>query len=351
MTIRARSAAKTAWCARGHVVAWEQFALPVENAVIKPRKPRTGEATLKESLNRVTVTCVANGLQVVVNKKAGRLAEVRLDDRPVIIEGPALNAWRGPLSNDGVKGKPEQWHAEWKPLGLWCNAGIDKLKPGKPATQVKQKRDGSVIITIAQRWETRGAVKGAERGKAITHGITHRHTYTINPDGSLAGRNTFDIDDTLPDLPRIGVMFQLAPGFEDLAWFGRGPGESYADRKVGMPIGLYRQTVTEQYVPYILPQEHGNKVDVRWFELASPDAGRLKITGPKHLSFSASHFTPADLTAAYHTPDLTPRDETIVCLDAMQRGLGTKSCGPDTLDHYKVHPGRYRLDYTLALRR
>ncbi len=354
--IRARAAAKTTWCDKGHIVAWEQFAL---SAKLKPRaaaKPTLGEVTLHETAREATVTCAANQLEVTLDKRAGRIAEVSLAGVPVIVQGPQLNAWRGPLSNDGVKGKPDQWSAMWKQLGRWCNAGVDKLKPGKPVTSVKQTAGGAVEITIEQRWAARGKVEGKAEGKLTTHGITHRHVYTVTADGSVACRNTFDIDKTLPDLPRIGVLMTVAPGLTDLAWFGRGPGESYIDRKAGTPIGLYKQTVAEQYVPYILPQEHGNKVDVRWFALSSERKAKgkkqkdasLHVTGPALLSFSASHYTPADLTDAYHTTDLRPRPEVTLCLDAKQRGLGTASCGPDTLDAYKVKPGRYELAYTLS---
>jgi beta-galactosidase len=113
-------------------------------------------------------------------------------------------------------------------------------------------------------------------------------------------------------------------------------------------MGRYGGSVDEQYFPYIVPQENGNKEDVAWFSLRGTGGAGVQfqtLGGP--FSFSAHHFTPSDLTAAYHTFDVPRRAETTVLLDARQRGLGTASCGPDTLDRYKVLPGDYRLRYAI----
>ena len=104
--------------------------------------------------------------------------------------------------------------------------------------------------------------------------------------------------------------------------------------------------MTEQYVPYILPQEHGNHTDVRWLSLANGAAG-LTVTAQPTMEFTASHFTAHDLFAAKHTYDLKPRPEVILSLDLHQRGIGTASCGPDTLERYKIRPGKYRFAYVI----
>ena len=72
------------------------------------------------------------------------------------------------------------------------------------------------------------------------------------------------VGDGITDMPRVGVSMALAPGLEQLDWYGRGPWENYTDRKASAMVGLYQSTVSEQYVPYIMPQEHGHKTDVRW---------------------------------------------------------------------------------------
>jgi len=342
LTITARTKAKQPWCDKGHVVAWEQFELPRRKG--DGRKGRSkaitgGELSVTHRDGEATVTCSANGLRIAVDTEAGRITGIRQGRRTIVKDGPVLSIWRGPTSNDGVKGKAEQWTADWKPLGRWANAGLQTLRLARAEASVDRRTGGSAVINLKQRW----AVKDADLG------ITHLHRYTVTPDGVIHAHNAFEVDKGLPDLPRLGVMMTLPRGFEDLTWFGRGPVESYPDRKAGTPIGIYRQTVTQQYVPYIVPQEHGHHTDTRWLELRGPRDAALRVVGRTPLGFNASHFTPQDLTDAYHTDDLKPRDQTILCLDAAHRGLGTASCGPDTLDTYKIMPGTHRYAYQLIV--
>jgi beta-galactosidase len=135
-----------------------------------------------------------------------------------------------------------------------------------------------------------------------------------------------------------------------LTWFGRGPWENYPDRKTSALVGRYSSTVTNQYVPYIMPQEHGLKTDVRWLELTRPDGHGLRVEGQPMMMFSASHFQANDLFQARHTCDLKPRPEIYLCLDAAHRGLGTASCGPDTLEKYQLRARRFKFNYQLELK-
>ncbi|MEM6553351.1 MAG: glycoside hydrolase family 2 TIM barrel-domain containing protein [Planctomycetota bacterium] len=362
--IEARAARKTPWCPKGHTIASEQLALPTPSAKVTvatraPKARPTSPVEINELKSRFDLHHPASDLTLTLNRKRPGLDAITVADQPVVMQGPRLNAWRGPTSNDGVKGKPEQWHADWKPLGRWHNAGLDKLtlhdstlEPPKP------KRGGGVSFALLDTW----AATHRKDGK--TRIITHRHTYTLAPDGTLTIANDCTIDPTLPDLPRLGLMLQLAPGFENLTWFGHGPDESYPDRVAGSPVGKYTTTVADTYVPYVVPQEHGLRTDTRWLTLTHPDAGlsfhctpqgtrkpnppRAAST-PGLLHFNASHYTPADLTASAHTHELTPRPETILCLDHAHRGLGTASCGPDTLENYKIQPGRYRWSFVINI--
>jgi len=130
-------------------------------------------------------------------------------------------------------------------------------------------------------------------------------------------------------------------------WLGRGPHESYVDRRAGARLGLHRGTVEEQYVPYIVPQEHGNKTDVRWLALESASGAGLLIVARGLLECSASHHTANDLYRAAHTHELERRPEVFVHLDHQQRGLGGASCGPDTLPEYRIRAGTHRFGYRL----
>jgi beta-galactosidase len=216
--------------------------------------------------------------------------------------------------------------------------GLDRVQIRASPATVRANRDGTVKLIL----EHVALCTASERAVVL------RHQYTLSPEGKLAVENLFIVDKAVPDLPRLGVSLRLPAGFEKLKWFGRGPFENYQDRQRAALVDLYTSTVSEQYVPYILPQEHGNHTDVRWLSIEGEEGASLRVQAEGPLEFSASHFTAQDLFAAYHTYDLKPRPETILNLDFRQRGLGTGSCGPDTLPSYLIKPGRYTWNYILS---
>ncbi len=107
----------------------------------------------------------------------------------------------------------------------------------------------------------------------------------------------------------------------------------------------------DQYVPYILPQEHGHRSDVRRLSLTDGGGSGLVIKGRPTFGFTASHFSANDLFRARHTNDLEPRSETILSIDHAQRGLGTASCGPDTAERHRLDARSYRFAYVLRMSR
>lgn len=336
-----KSKSATAWCDKGHEVSWEQFKLPYQ-APAKKAPVRCGKSkslVLREDKNKAVISVAAQELQITFAKQAGTLAKICVANQDLILAGPTFNLWRAPLDNDGVKGKKEQWDCEWKPLGRWILAGFDKLSCKVNHFSVKECADGSVQVKIEQRYTGRGTTKG----------VTHQHTYTVRPSGEIYADNVFLVDKGQADVPRLGVRMTVAAGFENLTWYGLGPQENYCDRKAGAWVGEYSGTVAAQYVPYILPQENGNKEEVRWLTLQNKTGAGLRIEAEGGLGFSAHHFTPEDLTQAYHTNEVSLREEVTLLLDHQQRGLGTASCGPDTLEQYLIKPGRHCFAYTLSL--
>jgi beta-galactosidase len=234
-----------------------------------------------------------------------------------------LSLWRAPTDNDGLKLAPMQ---ELKPLGRWRGWGLDSLTRTIERVEVK---DGEMTV------------------RALYGDVQHRSIYTIGADGSILINEDVRIPKEIDDLPRIGLVFELTGGFDRLTWLGRGPHESYADRKRGAALGRYSSTVTEQYVPYVMPQEHGGHADTRWFALHDENGRGMQVSLATPFQFSASHFSAADLTAATHDVDLKARPEIVVHVDVAHRGLGTLSCGPDTLAQYRIKGGRYRWTWTL----
>ena len=335
LCVRFESVAKTAWCKAGHLVGWDQFALPAKT----PKVVRKGKAIqrsfaplhLEQAGDRFVIE--NDAVYLAASKKGGRIESFRWQGRDLLLAGPELQIWRGPTDNDGIKG----WKEGWRALGKWRLQGLDQAEIVAAPAKIRQNRDGTVTLLLEH----------AAKCIASARAVVLRHDYTLSPNGTLAVENHFTVDKAVPDLPRLGVSLRLPAGFEKLKWFGRGPFENYVDRQRSAMIDLHESTVTAQYVPYIMPQEHGNHTDVRWLSIGEERGPSLRVQAQGPLEFSASHFTAQDLYAATHTYDLKPRPETILNLDLMQRGLGTLSCGPDTLSQYQIKTGRYAWNYIL----
>ena len=177
----------------------------------------------------------------------------------------------------------------------------------------------------------------------------HIEEYTFDTANEVRVNNKILLGKGITDIPRAGVVFKLKEDFEDLLWYGRGPWENYNDRKAAAKVGICAGTVTEQYVPYIMPQEHGHKTDTRWFSLAGRK-NALVVSGNPVLEFNATHLAAEHLFASKHTIDLKPAKETLVYIDGAHRGVGTRSCGPDTLDKYKLLKKKYEFTYKMHVR-
>jgi len=150
-----------------------------------------------------------------------------------------------------------------------------------------------------------------------------------------------------PFLPRLGLQMTLPSGFEQFTWYGRGPHETYCDRKEGAQVGVYTGTVDGQYVPYIVPEENGNKTDVRWVALTNSNGIGLLATSDRLFEVSAHHYTIGNLTKARHTYELDRREEIYLNLDYAQSGLGSASCGPGRLEKYQLKPQEFQFTIRL----
>ena len=236
-----------------------------------------------------------------------------------------MQLFRAPTDNDKGFGK---WLAR-----DWREAGLSNLV----------RRVDSFVIVETNSDEIK--IETTATSSAANGGYKLKTIWTIHGDGPLEMKNQFTPFGELPLLPRIGIALRVAPELENLRWLGRGPWENYPDRKDATDVGVWNGTVTGQYVPYVRPQENGNKEDVRWLELADANGNGLTISAANNpFSFSALHFTAADLAAVRHNFELKPRPEIVLSLDAKMCGLGNSSCGPGVLERYAVSPAEtYRL--------
>jgi beta-galactosidase len=176
--------------------------------------------------------------------------------------------------------------------------------------------------------------------------VRHERTVRALSGGGLAVEEHVVVPDQLHDLPRVGTVLELAPALDRVTWFGAGPHETYPDRRLAR-IGRYSASVADLVVPYIWPQENGGRAEVRWLEVRDGDGRGVRIVLDHPRQVSVLPYRAEDLAAADHGEDLRPRASAVVHLDAVHRGVGTASCGPDTLPGYRIGPGSYRWAWTI----
>lgn len=318
----------TAWAEKGFLVAWEQIRVGRRAAARRRPGPARNLAVTKDGAG-----LVITGGDLTLEFDRGGLHTWRAGNEAIVGKGPRLNVWRAPLDNDGIKGRENQ---QGKPLGRWLALGIDKLARAEAEVEFHEDK---AQVHVRQRFE---AIGGQIRFDSV---------YSILASNEIAVEHAFHLSDELADLPRLGVRLELPGRFEALEWFGRGPHETYVDRKQSGIERVHASTVSAQYVPYILPQDHGNLTDVRWLRLGDATAAGLEVIANGLIEASASHYPHELLTPAFHTYEVTPDAGTWLCLDVMQRGVGGASCGPDTLEQYRLPAGSHRLGYTVRATR
>ncbi len=163
--------------------------------------------------------------------------------------------------------------------------------------------------------------------------------YHILGNGEIRIHSKINPAKDTPPLPRLGLFMILPCEYATLYWYGRGPIETYPDRKNGMRVGLYKQNILEQVIPYSRPQEHGNKTDVLWAACLDDKMNSgLFFTSEERFHVNACNYTPFDLERARHPHEVKRRSEIYVYIDFKHSGVGNASCGPGVLPEYKVYP-------------
>jgi len=252
---------------------------------------------------------------------------IELDDagllvHPLLAAAPTLSLWRAPTDNDVLGGMAERWR-KW---GLEAPA----------RTLVAITREGPRTIVRSEYATEAGPV-------------AHEQVLTPLHGGGVLIEETAMLPGRLDDVARVGSVFETAARHTEAAWFGTGPWETYPDRAMA-PVGRHRSTIDALFTPYLRPQESGGRNGVRWIALseADDDAPGLTIHLDAPRQVSVTRYRAADLARTAHHDELVPLpDRCVVHLDAAHRGLGTASCGPDTLPEYRIAPGVHRWSWTI----
>ncbi|GAA2054796.1 glycoside hydrolase family 2 TIM barrel-domain containing protein [Leifsonia soli] len=302
--------APTAWAETGHVVARAQLALPVvapARAPIPSVEPASPE--VRETSGMIEVA--GDDYAVRIDRATGRLTSLRYDGRELLASDLMPNFWRAP--NDPELSIPEFRATLPEPSVPWRGVGEDWAISEIEWSSIP----GGVRVTV------RGSVTTAvpfRPGNRITTS-PQSIVYTIHANGQVDVLSTFE---PVPDTPNpqvVGTTFGLRPEFATIEWYGRGPGESTADRRASAFFGRYSGSVADQVTRYSRPQDSGNKADTRWAALTD-DAGRgVLLVAEGTMYLNAQPNSPDELAGHRHWHEVPESWRTVVRVDAAQEGL------------------------------
>ena len=308
------------WADAGHEVAFGQKIykkIPAFHASEKPIRVVHG---------KVNIGVKGEDFDCLFSMLSGGLVSYRYAGKEMIEKIPMPNFWRAPVDNDNGSMAPARY-AQWKIASMYISHRNGGMFDNVP-TKVEEK-DNTVTVTYTYFMPTTPA------GKCQV-------SYTVFGDGTIETKLMYDPVEGLPDMPEFGMMFQFNADYDNLTWYGMGSEETYADRRHGAKLGIYSNKVADNMAKYLVPQECGNKVGVRYAHIADAKGRGMMFEGDE-LSFSALPYTPHELENAAHVYELPQVHHTIVRVALAQMGVG----GDDSWGSL-VHP-EYHIDVTKPL--
>lgn len=313
---------------QGYEQAYEQFALgkPITPEI---RSTTKGKLTLIDQGNELSI--VGNGFTISFDKEQGLLHTYTLGKGNYISKGPTPAFWRAPTDNDigaGFNRKLRDWRNAYEE-GKIVATDTKAVGNDYQLTFTKELLNGDAQVT---------------------------QQYTVAPNGTIVVNTRFKaLKGEHKLLMRAGNDIEVNQQLRNISFYGRGPWENYWDRKSASLVGIYKQTIDEQYFPYARPQESGNKADVRWVSLTDDKGKGLKFEFVDSLlNFSALPYSLDDLDPEtekkqYHSGELEKKDKIYMHVDLQQLGLqGIDSWGAQPLKQYRVPFADFNYSYRIV---
>ena len=310
----------TFWAKAGHEVAFGQKVYKKEVKFAVPEKP------LQVVRGKVNIGVKGDDFDCLFSLLNGGLVSYRYAGKEMIEKIPMPNFWRAPVDNDNGSMAPGRY-AQWKIASMYISHRNGGMFDNVPTTV--EETEHSVTITYTYYMPTTPAAKC-------------QVAYTVFGDGTVETKLTYDPVEGLPDMPEFGMMFKLNADYDNVEWYGYGPEETYADRRHGAKLGIYKNKAADNMAKYLVPQECGNKVGVRYAKVTDYKGRGLLFSGDE-LSFSALPYTPHELENAAHPYELPQVHYTVVRVALAQMGVGG-----DASWGAWVHP-EYNIDVTKPL--
>ncbi len=338
VTVSFRLRNDTSWAKVGHEVAFGQGVFRKAAATYIACSPVT---LIKGNFN---IGVKGNHFSVLFSKEKG-LVSYRYAGKELIEAIPRPNFWRAPVDNDYGNSMPQRY-AQWKIASTYCSQ--------KP---IIEDSTNYVNGSFEERIQY-PVIKEDKNSVSLTYkyylpttpASSVMVTYTVTGDGRVWIKEEYDAVKGLTPMPEFGMMFRFNPDYKFIEYYGNGPEENYCDRNRGAKLGIFKTSTTDAIEKYLLPQETGNRTDVRWAKVVDRKGRGLLFEAPDSMNFSALPYTPDELEAAQHPYELPRVFKTVVRCSLVQMGVaGDDSWGSKTHEEFLL-PNDKKLVFNMSFR-
>ena len=314
LDIRVFTALDSRFAKAGHELAHAQLTLKNEPKICLLPASDMNALVLEDGC-----TVLGDNFEVEFDPVRGELRRWVKDGNELLGQALSANFWRAPTDNDHMI--KQQWKA----------FKLDHMQYKKRAFNIVQLTESTVQATATH----------VHYACNMMPMIETNTVWTVFGNGDIRVSMKFKpLRDSLPELARIGVQSVVSGAYEHLTWYGRGPMESYPDLKEQARVDTWRMSVEDTHEPYVRPQENGAHSDTRALALTDDLGFGMMIISEsaqgEGFSFTAHNYSDRALDKAEHTPELQWEDDITLSIDWAHGGIGSRSCGPEPLEKYKL---------------
>ena len=325
----------TSWGQRGDEVAWSQLEMPYSQVKLPEITSSASQLPLQIAENSRDITISDGDFSITVDRVQGTINEFVAQGQHLWHKGPRLNFWRAPIDNDDSVHEGRSLKDRWQQLGF------DNLQHRIDKIEFMDKGKEEISFKVSSRVAP----------PVLDSGFNCEYLYTVYSGGLIRLIVSGEPEGEFPDLPRIGLNMVIPLEFNNINWYGLGPGEAYVDTKEAQRVGDFSRKVEDLHTPYVYPQENGNRTEVRRVSLTdSADRGLFisRCSAEELFNFSAHRYSIEDLCEADHDDELPLRNEIYFNLDHRHHSIGSSSCGPRRLEKYRLKPDSFKFSVLFA---
>ncbi|WP_225743803.1 glycoside hydrolase family 2 TIM barrel-domain containing protein [Marinilactibacillus sp. Marseille-P9653] len=333
LTIRFLQKYPTEWAEAGHEIAWEQFEVgnrEPKKVMLSPKE----SVTLADEESKISVS--GDQFAWILDKLTGRISQYKVSGEVIIQNGPKHNYWRALTDNDRL-GLEE--FGTSPVADTWKEAGVDLIQERINEVKIVSKEQQLPVIIEVQ----------SNLAPAVYNwGFNVLTTYRVSNDGSFeVSVKATKYGEGSETLPKVGMQMKLSDQFNQVKWLGNGPGESYSDVQLAAKNGVYEKSVDDLFTPYIMPQENGNRSEIRWVEIKNNRGNGIKVTGER-FNFSLRAYSTEQLGEKRNNVELEKESLLELNIDHQLNGIGSASCGPGVLRRYQLFNQSYQYNYRIS---